>query len=85
MEVHDGINPLWNQNTKIKGKFSWLSYYSLYIGLLPNAQEYEPQDFIEIMSFFSAVGYEEVSEEEAKKHSILPTGNYAKFLRLEKV
>lgn len=78
--VYAKENPLWNQNTKIKGKFSRLSYHSLYIGLLPNAQEYESQDFIDIMSFFSTVGY----EEEAKKHSILPTGNYAKFLRLEK-
>lgn len=70
--VYAKENPLWNQNTKIKGKFSRLSYHSLYIGLLPNAQEYESQDFIDIMSFFSTVGY----EEKAKKHSILPTGNY---------
>ena len=42
------------------------------------------QDYIDIMSYFDCVGFMRISEEEAKEISMIPTGNFTEFLKLEK-
>lgn len=81
-------NKLWNLNNKIKAKFSRLSYVTgnyIYVGLLTSVTGWTRQDYIDIMSYFNCVGLQEISEEEAKKVSVLPTGDYQKFLKLQKL
>lgn len=81
-------NPLWNLNSKIRAKFSRLNHIPadvIYVGMLPNATGWTRQDFIDVMSFYdNCVGFMEVTEAEAKEFSVLPTGNYVTFLKLEK-
>lgn len=77
----------WNLNDKIKAKFSRLNHITdnyIYVGLLVTATGWNRQDYIDIMSFFDCVGFEKITEEEAKKVSVLPTGNYCEFLKLQK-
>lgn len=81
-------NPLWNLNNKIKAKFSRLNIVVekyIYVGLLTTVTGWTRKDYIDIMSYFDCIGFEEVTEEEAKKESVLPTGSYQKFLKLQKL
>lgn len=80
-------NMLWNANNKICAKFSRLNYSTdnyIYVGLLVSPIGWTRQDYIDIMSYFDCVGFMKISEEEAKEISILPTGNFTEFLKLEK-
>lgn len=80
-------NVLWNMNTHIQAKFSRLNYSTdnyIYVGLLPSSTGWRLQDYIDIMSYFNCVGFMKITEEEAEEISILPTGNFSEFLKLEK-
>lgn len=87
--IYTEQNLLWSSNKKIEARFTRLSWKNgkyIYIGLLPNPRThiYTNQDYVDIMSYYSCIGYEEISVEEAKKNAVLPINNYVKFLRLEK-
>ena len=56
----------------------------IYVGLLTSSTGWRPQDYIDIMSYFDCVGFMKITEEEAKEISMLPTGNFTEFLKLEK-
>lgn len=74
-------------NTRIKAKFSRLNYSIdnyIYVGLLVSPIGWTRQDYIDIMSYFDCVGFMRISEE-VKEISMLPTGNFTEFLKLEKV
>lgn len=79
-------NPVWNLNNKIKAKFSRLNHITnnyIYVGLLITTTGWTRQDYIDIMSYFNCVGFEKITEEEAKEVSVLPTSNYCEFLKLQ--
>ncbi len=72
---------------KIKSKFSRLNHVTdnyIYVGLLVTATGWSRRDYIDIMSYFDCVGFEKITEEEAKDFSVLPTGNYCEFLKLQR-
>ena len=80
-------NPFWNLNNKINSKFSRLNHVTdnyIYVGLLVTATGWSRRDYIDIMSYFDCVGFEKITEEEAKDFSVLPTGNYCEFLKLQR-
>lgn len=80
-------NYYWSSNTNIRAKFSRLNYSTdgyIYVGLLTSCTGWRLQDYIDIMSYFDCVGFMKISEEEAKEVSMLPTGNFSEFLKLEK-
>lgn len=80
-------NMFWNANKKICAKFSRLNHSIdnyIYVGLLVTPTGWTRQDYIDIMSYFDCVGFMRITEEEAKKISMLPTGDYVEFLKLEK-
>ena len=80
-------NPLWNLNNKIKAKFSRLNHSTdnyIYVGLLTSVTGWTATDYIDIMSYFDCIGFEKITEDQAKKTSMLPTENYQVFLKLEK-
>lgn len=56
----------------------------IYVGLLVTATGWSRRDYIDIMSYFDCVGFEKITEEEAKDFSVLPTGNYCEFLKLQR-
>ena len=80
-------NLFWNLNNKIKSKFSRLNHVTdnyIYVGLLVTATGWSRRDYIDIMSYFDCIGFMQISEEEAREISMLPTGNFTEFLKLEK-
>ena len=80
-------NPRWCLNNKIKAKFSRLSYSTdnyIYVGLFTSVTGWTKYDFIDIMSYFHCVGFEEITREEAEKNSMLPVDNFQTWLKLEK-
>ena len=80
-------NPLWNMNNKIKAKFSRLNHSTdnyIYVGLLVSPIGWTRSDYTDIMSYFDCIGFEKITEEQAKEFSALPTGNYQEFLKLER-
>lgn len=80
-------NNLWNLNNKIKEKFTRLNYATgdyIYVGLLTTVTGWTRKDYVDIMSYYNCIGFQEVTEEEAKKESVLPTTSFQKFLKLQK-
>ena len=80
-------NNLWHLNNKIKAKFSRLNHAIdnyIYVGLLTSVTGWTRSDYIDIMSYFDCIGFEQITEEQAKEISMLPTGNYQVFLKLQK-
>ena len=80
-------NKLWNQNSKIRAKFSRLAYEKsnyIYVGILYHSKPWTACDYIDIMSYYDCNGYEVITEQEAKENSSIPTSGYQVFLKLEK-
>lgn len=81
-------NNLWNLNNKIKAKFTRLNYETsdyIYVGLLTTVTGWTRKDYVDIMSYYNCIGFQEVAEEEARKESVLATENFQKFLKLQKL
>lgn len=80
-------NHLWHLNNKIKARFSRLNHSIdnyIYVGLFTSVTGWTRSDYIDIMSYFNCIGFEIITEEQAKEISMLPTENYQVFLKLQK-
>ena len=80
-------NKLWNGNKKICAKFTRLCYQKsnyIYVGILHSSKPWTVCDYIDIMSYFDCIGFEVITEQEAKEHASISTAGFQVYLKLEK-